>query len=61
MANVGKLVWGIIGLIITFMLMYGSYTHALVLRGTNSSEALFYLCFVFLALDLYYIYTAIKG
>ena len=59
--SVGKLIWGIIGLGITLLLMYGASTGALVLRGTNSSEALFYFCFIFLAADLYYIYKAITG
>ena len=59
--NTGKLIYGIIGLVITLFLMYGASTGSLVLRGTNSSSALFLVCILFLIGDLYYIYKAYKG
>ena len=59
--NMGKLIYGIIGLGITLFLMYGASSGFLVLRGTNSSSALFWVCLLFLIGDIYYIYKAYKG
>jgi len=60
MANTGKVIYGIIGLCITIFLIWGGSVGSLVLRGTNSSQALVVVGFLLLIFDIYYLYTAIR-
>ena len=58
--NVGKMIYGIIGLIITFILLSGGLSGTMVLRGTDSSSALVIVALIFLVGDLAYIYGAYR-
>jgi len=58
--NMGKIIYGIIGLIITFILLAGGMSGTMVLRGTNSSSALVFVALIFLVGDLAYIYSGFR-
>lgn len=54
--KLNELIWDIIGIIIDIILIIGALSGTLVLRGTNSSEALLLVASLLLIYELYRIY-----